>query len=273
MAEIACDAVAAPVAEEAPAPAVAAPACAFVRGELVWGHCKGFPWWPCQVRSIKGVTKPLPGDIPKMRLRFFETEDNAELVPERVVKYEVGKAADYGVVKKKMFKSGGLQKKFEAAVRQSVEWHERGGPPPREPDAPAEVWSDDEHVDLEEVEAAKKEATETAHLWRTDGHEFIGKHVRTRAAPPPPLPSPAAAAIARLPCHPHTPDSILTCAFATGRWRATSLKIPWRSARARAPRKLCLQSSINGAPCQSTLTRTLALTLTLTPTLSLSSHP
>ena len=159
----------------------AAAAATFARGDLVWGHCRGFPWWPCQVRSIRKLSKPAEGEEPKLRLRFLHTGENAELPPARVLPYAGPHVAELSVLDKKKLKSPGMRAKFEAAVREAAAWHERGGPPPREPGAPAEAWSDDDHIDEDDIAAAAEEAAAWAarnkDLWRDSGHELVGKHV------------------------------------------------------------------------------------------------
>ena len=143
----------------------------FTRGELVWGYARGFPWWPCQIRSVRALKEAEP----KVRIRFLRTLDNIEL-PVSSVKPYAPHVAEYSVVTKKMFKSAGPRKKFEEALQQAKEWAERGGPPPL-PEGETEVWSDDDVVDDEDVEAAQKEAAAHLEKWREDGHELIGTHV------------------------------------------------------------------------------------------------
>ena len=157
----------APIEEPPPAP----PPPTFTRGELVWGYARGFPWWPCQIRSVRALKEAEP----KVRIRFLRTLDNIEL-PVSSVKSYAPHVAEYSVVTKKMFKSAGPRKKFEEALQQAKEWAERGGPPPL-PEGETEVWSDDDVVDDEDVEAAQKEAAAHLEKWREDGHELIGTHV------------------------------------------------------------------------------------------------
>ena len=92
-------------------------AAAYARGELVWGHCRGFPWWPCQIRSARALLKPEPGKEPMVRVRFLHTLDNAELGISKVLPY-APHAAELGVVPKKTFKSAGLRKKSCSALGQ-----------------------------------------------------------------------------------------------------------------------------------------------------------
>ena len=157
----------APIEEPPPAP----PPPTYTRGELVWGYARGFPWWPCQIRSVRALKEAEP----KVRIRFLRTLDNIEL-PVSSVKPYAPHVAEYSVVTKKMFKSAGPRKKFEEALQQAKEWAERGGPPPL-PEGETEVWSDDDVVDDEDVEAAQKEAAAHLEKWREDGHELIGTHV------------------------------------------------------------------------------------------------
>jgi len=216
----AADAAPAPADVEVPVEAPPAHAPAYVRGEIVWAYCRGFPWWPCQIRSARLLSKPLPGEEPQVRVRFLQSNENLDVTMDHVKKYAPN-AAELGVVKKKMFKSAGPRAKFEAAVREAAEWHERGGPPPRAADAPAEVWSDDEAHDADEVAQSKLEAAAHESKWRNDGHELIGKHVRAcrlggaillaRSLCPPPIPHlPLVLSLSRAAARRRT------------RWRATS---------------------------------------------------
>ena len=110
---------------EAPAAATASTAAPeFARGDLAWGHCRGFPWWPCQVRSVRGKKKAEVEER-KLRVRFLHTRDNAELTADKVLVYAPN-VAQFAVVKKKTFKSAGLRTKFEAAIREAAAWHAAG---------------------------------------------------------------------------------------------------------------------------------------------------
>ena len=55
-------------------------AMVYARGELVWGKIKGFPWWPAQVRSVKG----LADEPATVRTLFLHTNDNVTLDLERL---------------------------------------------------------------------------------------------------------------------------------------------------------------------------------------------
>ena len=138
-----------------------------LRGELVWAKIYGFPWWPSQIRSIRGLKVREEDGSPLIRVRFLHTNDNASLAPSKVLPYADN--ISLGVVKPKMFKSKGLEKKFTTACEMAASW-----PPPSE--AP-EAWSDDEVVDEEEVEDARVEASAHLDAWRSSGHDLLGRHV------------------------------------------------------------------------------------------------
>lgn len=142
------------------------------RGDLIWGKYRGFPWWPCELRSVRELKKAVPpnGKEHKVRVRFLHTKDNAEIGATSAVRSFAEHFDEFSVVKKGMFKSAGPRKKFEAAVAEAKERHESGkaleGP-----------WSDDDAVDEEEVLEARAEASKHLDVWKTTGHDLIGKHV------------------------------------------------------------------------------------------------
>ena len=137
------------------------------RGDLVWAKIYGFPWWPSQVRSVRGLRPRDDSNVPKLRVRFLHTLDNAEIDMEKVLPY-TEKNSLIGVVKPKMFKSKNLEKKFVAAVAEAASW---------QPAAEPEEWSDDEVVEDEEVAASREEASAHRHEWKDAGHELLGQHV------------------------------------------------------------------------------------------------
>ena len=106
----------------------------------------------------------------RSRVRFLHTKDNAEIGATSAVRSFAEHFDEFSVVKKGMFKSAGPRKKFEAAVAEAKERHESGkaleGP-----------WSDDDAVDEEEVLEARAEASKHLDVWKTTGHDLIGKHV------------------------------------------------------------------------------------------------
>ena len=177
----AADAAPAPVDVEVPVEAPPAHAPAYVHGEIVWAYCRGFPWWPCQIRSARLLSKPLPGEEPQVRVRFLQSNENLDVTMDHVKKYAPN-AAELGVVKKKMFKSAGPRAKFEAAVREAAEWHERGGPPPRAADAPAEVWSDDEAHDKDMAVAQSLVSLGNLHTERGDKAQEAGESAQAKAS-------------------------------------------------------------------------------------------
>ena len=143
---------------------------AYKRGEIIWAKLKGFPWWPAQIRSLRELIKPpSSGEPPRLRVRFLHTLDNAEL-PLNLCRPYAPHAAEFGVVTKKMFKTAGPRKKFEAAVAEAAAWT----PPPAHEE---EEWSDDNAEDEDDVAPARQEASEHLDLWRTSGHELVGRHI------------------------------------------------------------------------------------------------
>lgn len=145
------------------------------RGDIIWGKCRGFPWWPCEIRSVRELKKPEPADGKehKVRVRFLSTKDNAEVGVNSCVRPFPDNVAELSVVKKGMFKSPGLRMKFEAAVLEAVQRQESGA-------AAEGPWSDDDAVDEEEVLEAMQEAKAHLDAWKTSGHDLIGKHVAVR---------------------------------------------------------------------------------------------
>ena len=114
-----------PAAEPAAPPAAAAPEPAFARGDLCWSKIWGFPWWPSQVRSVRGLRRrPADADDeswqPRARVRFLHTKDNAELPLDKLLPY-TAENLELGVIKPKMFKSKTLEAKFRTSVELSKE--------------------------------------------------------------------------------------------------------------------------------------------------------
>lgn len=223
------------------------------RGDIIWGKCRGFPWWPCEIRSVRELKKPEPADGKehKVRVRFLSTKDNAEVGVNSCVRPFPDNVAELSVVKKGMFKSPGLRMKFEAAVQEAVQRQESGA-------APEGPWSDDDAVDEEEVLEAMQEAKAHLDAWKTSGHDLIGKHVAVRSpflalftrAPPDALylgsrAFPPAHARPFFFFHPPTacpcpplllPSRSLLCSATLGRPRSTAVRRPSsRSARPTSP--------------------------------------
>ena len=146
------------------------------RGTLIWGKIRGFAWWPCEVRSVRTLRKPLAeGETEhKLRIRFLHTKENAEVGTMTGVRPYAENAAELGVVKKGMFKSNGLKTKFQAAVVEAAARHAAG----TEPEGP---WSDDDEVDEVDVQASLEDAKKYEGQWKSSGHPLIGKHIAVRA--------------------------------------------------------------------------------------------
>ena len=133
------------------------PVCDFVRGDLVWGKCWGFPTWPAQVRS----TKNLADTPPMLRLRFFsDMGENAMLPPKAVTRFDPahvqpdGKHATSNI----KFKSASIKKKYEMAVELAL----------------VEAASDDAAARMVDSDIDVEQPEE---VWFQEGHDFIGKRV------------------------------------------------------------------------------------------------
>ena len=163
----------------------------YSRGDLVWSKIYGFPWWPSQIRSVRGLTRRFYDDeawVPKIRVRFLHTNDNAELTLEKVLPFtEENRKLGVVTQKPKMFKSKNLETKFKTAVAEGDVRHAAaaaaaaaaGGGEAGEAGegAAAEVWSDDEVVELEEVEQSRADASASLDEWKSSGHDLLGKHI------------------------------------------------------------------------------------------------
>ncbi|KAL1514970.1 hypothetical protein AB1Y20_004046 [Prymnesium parvum] len=140
----------------------------YKRGSLVWAKIHGFPSWPSQIRSLR----PLEEAQPKIRVRFWYTNDDAVLPLSKIETY-----ASRTPIEPKKIKSKTVCKQYIAAVEIAKRILEADGAKNADgnQDAEEEVWSDDE----EAAAAQDEEEGEQVPLseWLTEGHPLCGASV------------------------------------------------------------------------------------------------